>query len=494
MKKFEFNTKKLKYGTASVVLTVVFIAFVFIINLVAGVLTEKYNWYADLTEEQLYTISDESFRLLEDMDEPVKIIFLTPLDQLDSDSYVKNIKTLALEYEEKFDNISIEYIDMKRNPELVRKYKRDYSLRDTTIIVESEKRFAAFDMAECFVYTQNNDGSYSYYAFNGEYRFTSSLMKVTREVMPIVGFVTNHGEEIPTAFKQLFTDSGFDVQLVDLMQGTIPEETEILIMVNPQSDITGAESEETGKSEVTKLNSYLGQGKDLMIFVDPNTPELKTLDEFLYTWGIDVIHGVAVQDDKNYLNSANNMALIASYYNGDEDSVALHSKVSGKENPMTAVSYYTSPISLVPINNVSRNVSPILLSESSAYVPKNASENIIDSTRIPLLVAAYQRTYNSETGNTDKNYVIVGGSTYFVSDQYLGALSATFANSDLIRNIAAEMTDETIVLDVPYKIYQDTSLKASAQDSRQWASALIIVLPSIVLVAALGVFLKRRHL
>jgi len=494
MKKLEFNSKKLKYGTASIVLTVVFIAFIFIINLVAGVLTERYNLYVDLTEEQLYTISDESFRLLEDMDEPVKIIFFTPLDQLDSDSYVKNIKTLALEYEEKFDNITIEYVDMKRNPDLVRKYKRDYSLRDTTVIVESEKRFAAFDMAECFVYTQNDDGSYSYYAFNGEYRFTSSLMRVTRETMPVVGFITNHGETIPTAFKQLFTDSGFDVRLVDLMQGTIPEETEILIMVDPQSDLTGFESEETGKSEVTKLNSYLGQGKDLMVFVDPNTPELKTLDEFLYTWGVDVIHGVAVQDDKNYLNSANNMALLATYYSENEDTVELHSKVSGKESPMTAVSYYSSPISLVPINNVSRGVSPILLSHSSAYAPKNASENIIESTRIPLLVAAYQRGYNQDTGNTERNYVIVGGSTYFVSDQYLAALSATFANSDLIKNIASEMTDEAIVLDVPYKIYQDTSLKTTAQDSRQWASALIVLLPSIVLVAALGVFLKRRHL
>ena len=39
-----------------------------------------------------------------------------------------------------------------------------------------------------------------------------------------------------------------------------------------------------------------------------------------------------------------------------------------------------------------------------------------------------------------------------------------------------------------------TSLKTTAQDSRQWASALIVLLPSIVLVAALGVFLKRRHL
>ena len=486
------NTKVLKYGTASVVLAIVFIALLFAINLVAGIVTEKFNLYVDLTDEQLYSLSDETFSLLKDMDEPVKIIFFTPLDKLDSDSYVKNIKTLALEYEEKFDNITVEYIDMTRNPELVRRYRKDFSLAETSVIVESDKRFAGFDMSECFVYTQNDDSSYSYYAFNGEYRFTSSLLKVTRDTMPVVTFMTNHGEEVPSIFKSVFSDSGFEVKTVNLLQENIPENTEILISVAPKSDLTGVESEEEGNSEITKLNAYLAKGRDVMIFLDPNTPELPNLDDFLYNWGIDVLHGVSVQDNVNYLASANNMAVLAQYYTEDENTSAL-AKVSASASAMPVVSYYTSPISLVPLTNVSRGVAPILTTSTTAYVPKNAQENYVQNTRIPLLVAGYSRTFNSTTGNTDKNYVVVGGSTYFVSDQYLGAYSALFANSELIRNIISSMTDETIVLNMPYKVYNDTSLVATAEQSQKWMAALIVVLPSVVLVTALAVFLKRRH-
>lgn len=487
------NTKVLKYGTASVVLAVVFVAFLFALNLVAGILTDKFNLYIDLTEEQLYSISDETFNLLEDMDEPVKIIFFTPLDKLDSDSYVKNIKTLALEYEEKFDNITIEYVDMTRNPELVRRYRKDYSLAETSIIVESDKRFTGFDMSECFVYMQDDGGNYSYYAFNGEYRFTSALLKVTRDTMPVVTFVTNHGEQVPNAFKSVLSDSGFDVKTVNLLQENIPENTEILIMVSPQSDLTGAESEEEGISEITKVNTFLSKGRDMMVFVDPNTPELPNLDEFLYAWGIDVLHGVSVQDNINYLASANNMAVLAQYYSEDENTAPLHSALSSKSSVMPVVSYYTSPVSTAPVTNVSHGVSPILTTSTTAYVPKNAQENYIENTRIPLLVAGYNRSFNSTTGETDKNYVIVGGSTYFVSDQYIGAYSALFANSELIRSIVATLTDETLVLNMPYKIYEDTSLVATAEQSQKWLGALIVVLPTIVLVAALAVFLKRRH-
>ena len=55
------------------------------------------------------------------------------------------------------------------------------------------------------------------------------------------------------------------------------------------------------------------------------------------------------------------------------------------------------------------------------------------------------------------------------------------------------MTDETIVLNMPYKVYNDTSLVATAEQSQKWMAALIVVLPSVVLVTALAVFLKRRH-
>ena len=486
----KLNKKVLKYSTASLILALVFIALAFAINLVAGIITQKFNLYVDLTEEELYTISDESFELLSDMDEEVRIIFFKPLDSLDANRYLKNIKTLALEYEEKFDNVSVEYIDMNSNPELVRRFRKDYNLSSETIIVESGKRFTGFEMYECFVYA---DESYSSYAgFNGEYRFTSALLKVTRDTAPEVNFVINHREQVPTAFRALFEDSGFVVNTVDLLRDEIGENCEILIMVAPETDLTGVESEQSGVSEVTKLNTYLNNGGDMMVFVDPNTPELQNLDALLQTWGIGILHGATVQDNERYFPVANNMALFGDWVSSDETVSALHTAVSSKKTPV--VSYYTSPISLVPLTNVNRGAGALLVSSPAAFVPKSAEENYIESVRVPLMAAGYNRKYNSNTGNTDVNYLVVGGSTYFVSDQFLEGYASTLANSEFVRNMVSVMTDEKMVLDIEYKMYNETTLVTDTVEERtRWLVALITVLPAAVLALGVAVFMKRRH-
>ncbi len=494
MNKPKLTQKTIKYGSASVVLAVVFIAFIFVINLVVTAVTDKFNLFVDLTQEQLYEISDASEALLEDMgDEEIKFIFLTPLDELDNNEYIKSIKTLALEYEEKYDNISIEYIDMLKNPGTVAKYRKDYDLKATSVIVESARRFVAFDMSECFVYTQNDQGSYDYYAFNGEYRFTSAIIRVTRETMPKAVFTTNHLETVPSQFKLLLQDSGFEVVLLDLSQDELPENTELLIVNDPRTDFTGLESESGGASEITKLSKYLENGGNAMLFVDPETPVLNNLDEFCATWGIKIEHNLAVVDNRNSISSIDTYAVISRYATENEQLTPFHATLSGEENPQKTVSYYTAPLSFLPLTDVSHGVGAILTSYATAYVPVSDTENYAEGI-IPLLAAGYRSNYDAERGETVYNYLVVGGSTWFTGDVFLGTYQNTYGNDELIKNMISEMTDETMILNVSYKVYNDTTLTIDNATSQKWLMALVMALPAIVLLASLAVFLKRRHL
>ncbi|MBQ7897065.1 MAG: GldG family protein [Clostridia bacterium] len=491
--------KTLKYGSASVILAIVFIALVFVLNLVVTSLTERFNLFVDLTEEQLYEISDASHKLLENMgEEEIKFIFLTPLDELDNNEYTKSVKTLAEEYAEKYPNVTLEYVDMLKNPGAVSKYRRDYDLSATTVIVESAKRFTAFDMSECFVYTQDQSGNYQYYAFNAEYRFTSSLIKVTREEMPRALFVTNHGETVPVQLKALLVDAGFTVENVDLSQKDIPEDAKLVIVNDPQTDFTGIESEEMGVSEITKLSRYLEKGGNAMIFVSPATPELKNLDELMGNWGIGVLHGYQVVDDINSVSSMNSLALITRYvedtYEDDEtDFSVFHKRVSEVDNPIKTVSHYTAPLEILPLTNVTHSVAPILSSYGTSYIPESDSKNLYEGA-VPVLVAGARREFNEELGETEINYLIVGGSTYLASDVFLGTYRNTYANTEIMKSIVSEITDETMLLDVSYKVYNDTSLTIDNRTSQRWLIALVAALPAAVLLGAFLVFLKRRHL
>lgn len=494
MNKPKLDKKTLKYGSASIILAVVFIALIFVLNLVVTTLTDRFNLFVDLTEEQLYEISEASEELLADMgDEEIKFIFLTPLDELDNNEYAKSIKTLALEYEEKYDNISIEHIDMIKNPGTVAKYRKEYDLSSTTVIVESAKRFVAFDMSECFVYTQDENGNYSYYAFNAEYRFTSALIRVTRDTMPKALFTSNHLETVPVQFKALLADAGFEVDLLDLSQSDIPENTELIIINDPRTDFTGIESETVGSSEITKLSAYLNNGGNAMIFVGPETPALKNLDELCAAWGIEIVHDLAVVDTYNSIASIDSFAVIAKYDESDENLAPFHKSLSSVATPQRTVSYYTSPLKLIPVTDVTHGVGAILTSYSTATVPVSETQNYAEGA-IPLLAAGYKNTYDSERGESVQNYLVVGGSTWFAGDVFLGTYRNTYGNAELLKSTVAEMTDETMILNVSYKVYNDTTLTIDSATSQKWLYALVFALPAAVLVAALAVFLKRRHL
>ena len=49
-------SKKLKYGSLATVFTVAFVAFVIIFNVIFTALAEKYMWYIDMTEKQVFSL------------------------------------------------------------------------------------------------------------------------------------------------------------------------------------------------------------------------------------------------------------------------------------------------------------------------------------------------------------------------------------------------------------------------------------------------------
>ena len=66
MKNNILNSRKFKHGSVSVALTVLIIAAVLIVNVIASALASRYSWmYLDMTAEGLYTLSDDCIELLD---------------------------------------------------------------------------------------------------------------------------------------------------------------------------------------------------------------------------------------------------------------------------------------------------------------------------------------------------------------------------------------------------------------------------------------------
>lgn len=66
-KKLKFNARSFKHGSLSVVLTVVFIAAVVLVNIIVGLLSERFDTAADLTDTGLYTLDETTENYLENI-------------------------------------------------------------------------------------------------------------------------------------------------------------------------------------------------------------------------------------------------------------------------------------------------------------------------------------------------------------------------------------------------------------------------------------------
>ena len=75
------NVKQLKHGMMSTVLTIVFIAAVVLVNVIATVLFERYPLTIDLTKEKKYSISTDSQEYIEKIDVDVLVTIFSTEEQ-----------------------------------------------------------------------------------------------------------------------------------------------------------------------------------------------------------------------------------------------------------------------------------------------------------------------------------------------------------------------------------------------------------------------------
>ncbi len=320
MKKMNAATsRKLRYGGVSAILTALIIAVIIIVNVIFGALAHKFMWYADLTPDLMFTVSDECISLLRDGDPKFKdstkspiqmvdairaeklaadpafdastvkinIIFCTDPDTLGDNALQRYVYNTALELQKEFpDYINIENYNIIRNPSSVSKYKTNAHsvINPSDVIIEFGTEYRVKSIRQ--FYTYDTLTSETPWAYNGEYCFASSILAVTRAESPVACLTTNHGEVYEDdAFAQTLIDAGFLVETLDLANDPIPENCRLIVIFNPTSDLHEPDGV-TDIDEIGKLDEFLDGTNSLMVFMDPETRRLTNFERYLEEWGI----------------------------------------------------------------------------------------------------------------------------------------------------------------------------------------------------------------
>jgi hypothetical protein len=171
--------RKLRYGGVTAVLTAAIIAIVIIVNVIFSALAQKHLWYTDLTPELFFTLSENCITLMKEGDSafekstsPIKkideyreaakkenpdavgkdirinIIFCNDELTWTEDTAQRYVLETAKQLRDEFpDYISIEYVDVIRNPTAVTKYGS--GVTTSSVIIECKNDYDNAADATC---------------------------------------------------------------------------------------------------------------------------------------------------------------------------------------------------------------------------------------------------------------------------------------------------------------------------------------------------------
>lgn len=484
--------RKLKYGSFAVALTLVVIALVIVINVIFTALANKYMWYADMTKEELFSISDVTKKMLAEYegnpDLNIKIILCADADKLDESFQSRLVRNMAEQFADEFEFISTEYVAYEKHPSYFEKFLSTSitEINSNYVIITDGSTSKACTIN--WFFTSSSSGQL--YAFDGEYKFLSSFLAITGD-NPIAYFTTGHGEDVSgTSIYSLFEEAGFDVRTIDLSKEDMDENAMCVVINNPKYDFMG---DGDSVNEIAKIDKILDNRGNMMVFLDAKQRELPELEDLLYEWGI-VFEDSLIKDYSNSL-SVDGTEIVAEYVESGTGS-SLTKDLRKLEVPPKMIVDDARPITLLFDDETgykSRYASPILQtsSEKTAYaIPFGASEAEGSYGVYNLMALSYEIRY---INNVDcMNYVLAAGTAAFADDKYIG--SSSYGNRDLIFACMKNFGKKTVPVDIDFKVFDDTMLDITTSQAKAWTIVLTAVFPTAVLAAGLVVFIRRRHI
>lgn len=490
------KSRKTKIGGLSLAMTVAVIAAVIVFNAVFRTVAESLLWYVDMTEKQVYSLSDECKSILREVTSEVNIYFTQKPEDLmsgsNSSQYMKYIYTTALQLEKEFSNISVECVDVIENPGFFEYYYNTAASKilTTNVIVESGGEFRLLASDAFFTWDEN----YEYiWGYDGEAKFASTILQVTESEMPSVCLTTGHGE--PSAddsaqLRFLFETAGFEVIDVDLSKENLPDSARIVVINDPVYDFTGIESG-AERNEIDKIDDFVDDHGCLMAFVDSEKAgDLTNLSEFLSEWGIEFNPGQTVNDKLNSISQDGN-AVVAEY--GEENSLgaSLYTDITSLSSNPKAVFNGAMPLTVTMEDKTdltgTKVASPVFYCPASADTVENGSA--VESGKKPLAVLTRESTIKDN--DYFYSYVFVSGCPDFVSDKYLS--STAYINRDVIVNTARLIGKEKIVADIEMKVLDNTDLDITAAQANRLSIVMMVTLPAIIAVWGVAVNIRRRR-
>ncbi len=439
----------------------------------------------DLTQEKLYTLTDESKERVKDIDKDVNIYFVGYSDD-DADL------SLAKQYKNANERIVAEAVNADDRPDLAEKYGIESG--STGIIVECGDRSKVLTSSDLVTYDSSTYETISI----AEERLTSAILSVTADEIPKVYFLEGYSEfSLDQNMYYLSVYLQNEIMEVDtlniLSTGNVPDDCSTLVITSPSKDFDDVAT--------TAITDYINKGGNILWLnaAMAISADLPNVNKILALYGVNPFEvGIIRETDSSRMVS------------GSPDLIIPNLGYSKITEDLYSDGVIFANATKININEDSLddlNVEKTDLATTSenAYFRTNFNNNSTTATEGEetgsfVVGAELDKTIteaNEETGEAAKtSTLVIYGENYFISDYQLAENSQYPAiqlayNKDLVLNSLAYLTDREE--DITARKSTGTVTYTATEQQDTIVRIIIFAVPVVIILVGLIVWQKRRR-
>jgi len=466
-----FAQRNARYGAVASISVLVFVA----ILVAANYLSFRQNKRWDLTKNKQYTLSDQTVKLLKNLDSPVKF---TVFDKTDG---FGRFRTPLEGY--KYENpskIDLDYIDIDKKPVEARQYQiQNYG----TVVIDYKGRREQVTSPE-------------------EQDLTGGLVKALSPNKKKVYFVQGHGEKnIDSSDRDGYSEvkaalgrDNYDIANTVLAQEKdVPADASVVVIAGPRTDLL--------QPEADMLQAFLRKGGHVMVLFDPpddKTPATPVLEAFLRDWDF--------QADKDVVVDASGMGQLI----GTDASVPVVATypshpITDRFNVITAFPLARSITPILPASN-GRAAVPIIQTSARSWAEVDMAQ--LKSGRVelnadkgdkagPVTIGAVTATNATDVPKADASkadqrppesrFVVIGDSDFAAN--YAVRIQG---NQDLFLNTVNWLAQQENLISIRPKPPSDSRLTITARQANAVLVMSLLVIPALVFGTGVYTWWRKR--
>lgn len=466
---------KFRHGGYATLMIVATLAVVVAVNILVDQIPAK----LDLTENRLFSLSDETIKILDGLANDVTVTSIIRKGNEDP-----TVKEILARYAQKSRHVQLATVDPERNPGWSKQYDPSGNgLREGSLVVARGTRFRTIDVFDMYNYDMSGQQP-RLTGLSVEQKLSSALLYVTAERNITAYAVQGHGEQTLAAYGLTSAVDGENYQRRELnllTAASVPAEADMLLVLAPKSDFPAQEAE--------KLRAYLASGGRAVFLLDVQNraDAMPNIAGVLKSYGVAMQNLMVVESDANHAAYGNPLFLVPV-----QESHDILSPLRAKRYPILMP--FAQPIQTLELRKRTLKIEP-LLSSTAASIAKSDTRNVASLRRAPgdalgPFTLAVAITDPAEAGRRDTRIVVLGTSTFLVPE----VAAQAPGNTDFFLNCMGWLKEKKDTISIRAKSMINFPLNLT--DAQRWifSAVVVILMPLIILGWGFIVWVRRRHL